>query len=614
MAKFALQCPHCGTVNKASTFILAKKVITCGNCKNEIDVKANRMAVGNCENCGSVAFDQAKGTCPVCKRKIIITDSAKATSLEDLEKSDTTPLFLCPDCGCDIQASKRGNDLFCPVCDYEFNGYEEIFKQIQKSKLVSNNGISVIKYEGDNQTFVWKHPIEDFNMGSQLIVHESQEAIFFLNGQALDLFGPGRHTLETENLPVLNKVCDLPTGKQNPFHAEVYFVNKTVQMGMKWGTSDKVRFIEPETGIPLEIGASGEMNLQVADSRKLLVKLVGTTSGIAWESDSKSFTQSLRNSFRPLIATTLKTNLAATIKSERINILEIDERLESLSSALGAKISAGFEEYGLSVPQFYVTNVALPEEDKNFKKIRELLGASYLGVREAEVEAEIIKARRQKVLEEQATDLERAKFEAEKKRIAAQAEADEYRFKEGIKIELRRQEGLSEAEIMQAKGYNQKDVLQADVQKAYAEGIGQVGSNAGGGSGGSGGSMMSDILSLGVGMAAMGAMSEKVGDVMKGFNSGITSDNAQASQQPVSTGWKCSCGCEGNTGKFCSECGMAKPELWDCPSCGAKGNKGKFCSECGTAKPELWDCPHCGAKGNKGKFCSECGRKREDNE
>lgn len=60
----------------------------------------------------------------------------------------------------------------------------------------------IIKYEGDNSTFIWKHPVEDFNTTTQLIVHESQEAIFFMNGQALDLFGPGRHTLETQNIPL----------------------------------------------------------------------------------------------------------------------------------------------------------------------------------------------------------------------------------------------------------------------------------------------------------------------------------------------------------------------------------------------------------------------------
>ena len=81
----------------------------------------------------------------------------------------------------------------------------------------------VIKYEGNNQTFIWKHPSEDFNTGSQLIVHETQEAIFFLNGQALDSFGPGRHELETQNLPLLNGISKITTGGVSPFHSEVYF-------------------------------------------------------------------------------------------------------------------------------------------------------------------------------------------------------------------------------------------------------------------------------------------------------------------------------------------------------------------------------------------------------
>ena len=88
----------------------------------------------------------------------------------------------------------------------------------------------VIKYEGNNQTFIWKHPSEDFNTGSQLIVHETQEAIFFLNGQALDSFGPGRHELETQNLPLLNGISKITTGGVSPFHSEVYFVNLIEQM------------------------------------------------------------------------------------------------------------------------------------------------------------------------------------------------------------------------------------------------------------------------------------------------------------------------------------------------------------------------------------------------
>lgn len=649
MAKFALECPHCGVVNKASTFFLAKKVIVCENCKKDIHVKASRMAIGECQKCGSVAFDQAKGTCPICRSHIHITDSSKAKSVEQLQQAVRTPLFECPECGCEVQVTK-GSKLACPVCDHSFAGYEEIFKIIQKDKLVSTTNVSVIKYEGDNSTFVWKHPIEDFNLGSQLIVHESQEAIFFMNGQALDLFGPGRYSLETENLPILKKTYDIPTDKQNPFHAEVYFINKTVQMGIKWGTDSRVRFIEPETKIPLDIGASGELSLQVADSRKLLVKLVGTTGGLsranllgfenkrAQSADinylgntyadavsniiqatndaqyEKGWADSVRGYFRPLVMTSVKSNLANAIKTHNINILEIDEKLDELSNSLREKVTVGFEEFGLTVPQLFVTNVSLPETDPNFKKLRSLLASSYLDVRSEQVRRDI-------ELERETTETEKEKRAAERTIIAAQAEA-----------EKRRLEGFADAEVMRAKGYDHKDELQAEVQKAYAAGIGNMGGN-----GGAGGSMMSDMVGLGAGLAAMGVMGNQVGEAMKGMIPGTEQNTA-----PAADGWKCGCGHEGNhgkfceecgkakpepwtcecgtenTGKFCSECGKQKPQAWDCPNCGKKGNTGKFCSECGGTpdapkNDNTWDCP-CGATGNTGKFCAECGKKREDNE
>ena len=84
----------------------------------------------------------------------------------------------------------------------------------------------IIKYEGSNDVLVWKHPEEDFNTHSNLIVHESQEAILFKNGQALDLFGPGRHILSTENIPLLRRIINIPTNGETPFHCEVYFINK----------------------------------------------------------------------------------------------------------------------------------------------------------------------------------------------------------------------------------------------------------------------------------------------------------------------------------------------------------------------------------------------------
>ena len=177
----------------------------------------------------------------------------------------------------------------------------------------------IIKYEGDNSTFIWKHPSEDFNSLTQLVVHESQEAIFFMNGQALDLFGPGRYTLETQNIPKLGRFINRITGGDAPFHCEVYFINKTEQMNIKWGTDSKVQYIEPTYGFPISIGASGEMSLRVEDSRKLLLKLVGTEDFLTQ--------QKLVSYFRAILMTKVKSYIAQTMKSNTINILELDEHL-----------------------------------------------------------------------------------------------------------------------------------------------------------------------------------------------------------------------------------------------------------------------------------------------
>ena len=481
----------------------------------------------------------------------------------------------------------------------------------------------LIKYEGDNSTFIWKYPHEDFNNMTQLIVHESQEAIFFANGQAADTFGPGRYKLDAENIPILTKLINIVTGV-SVFHCEVYFINKTVQMAVKWGTDSKVRFVEPTLGVPVELGASGEMNLAVSDGRKMLISLVGTMKGIAWGAEGNGFTKSLQTSFRPLIVTAIKSNLSAAIKQKNIDIVEIDEHLADLSESLREKIVPGFEEYGLTIPQFYVTNIVLPESDPNFKRLRDLhtislqkkMAAAEAEVRtaqaqsreaymtvEAESEAKIKAAQRGAILEGQTTETEIARREAERKLIQAQAE-----------VQAAQMAGMAEAAVMQAKGYNQKDVLQAEVQKAYAEGIGNMGPaiSAGGG----GGSVMGDMLGLGIGMAAMGAVAPQIGDMMKGFQPGVpTGQTVQSPQtaQPAATVTCPSCGKEVPAGaKFCLECGakivVLKENEMICPSCGQKTPKGKYCIECGSSL--IRRCPSCGAEVPQGdKFCLECGTK-----
>lgn len=483
----------------------------------------------------------------------------------------------------------------------------------------------IIKYEGDNSTFIWKHPDEDFNSFTQLIVHESQEAIFLMNGEALDLFGPGRYTLETQNIPKIGKFINRTLGGQTPFHCEVYFVNQTVQMGMKWGTDSKVRYIDPESGLPLELGASGNMNLKVCDSRKLLIKLVGTMNGIAWGDTGNNFTKSLQNSFRPLISTAVKSNLTAAIKENNINIFEIDEHLNVLSETLRSKILPGFVEYGLTIPQFYLTTVVLPDDNPNFKKIRELYtiglqkrmieaeadiratkaeAEAKAGTAQAKAEAEILVARRQAELEKQTTQTEVAKREAERTVIGAQAEA-----------QAMKTTGFAEAEVMHAKGYNQKDVMQAEVQKAYAEGMGNMGSNVGSAGGGVASDMVSMMAGIKMASVMMGQMDNMIGGIEAASPTSQTSTASTTIDVNTIVISKCAkCGANlPENAKFCIECGekvgMPVSEgMVICPECGNIVAKGKFCLECGYKFVTF--CPKCGNELPGGaKFCLECGEK-----
>ena len=264
-----------------------------------------------------------------------------------------------------------------------------------------SNIAEIIKYEGDNSTFIWKHPCEDFNSLTQLIVHESQEAIFFMNGQALDLFGPGRYTLETENIPKIGKVLNRTTGDKTPFHCEVYFINKAEQMAIKWGTDSKVQYVDPTYGFPISIGASGEMSLRAEDSRKLLVKLVGTENYLGQ--------QQLIGFFRAFLMTRVKTYIAQVIKANAINIFEIDENLTAFSENIHKLLIPDFADYGIALERFFVTNIVKPDGDRQYEKFKELHFHQYADIAEATL--------RQK------TDLIYAQTEAQKVVIDSQAQA-----------------------------------------------------------------------------------------------------------------------------------------------------------------------------------------------
>lgn len=381
----------------------------------------------------------------------------------------------------------------------------------------------IIKYEGNNSTFVWKHPCEDFNSLTQLIVHESQEALFFMNGQALDTFGPGRYTLESQNIPLIGKVLNRATGDVSPFHCEVYFINKTEQMSIKWGTDSKVQYIEPTYGFPLSIGASGEMSLRADDSRKLLVKLVGTEALLEQ--------QKLVGYFRSFLMTRVKTYIAQVVKSNAINIFEIDEQLTDFSAAIKKLLLGDFADYGISLEQFFVTTVVKPDGDALYEKFKELHFRKYADVAEAKLR--------------QQTEIIHAETEAQKTIIDSKAQATK-----------RAQEGYT---YQQERGF--------DVAEKVAEN-----------------EAVGEFTNMGVGFGTMAG----VGGAVGGMVGNVMQDTMGSIAKPTSVSAFCEhCGTPlENNAVFCQNCGT--PAAHPKPSCSKCGHQferpGNFCPKCGTKR------------------------------
>ena len=224
--------------------------------------------------------------------------------------------------------------------------------------------IDVIKYEGGNNVLVWKHPREDFNTSAQLIVHESQEAVLFKDGQAVGPYMAGKHTIETENIPGIRKLVGLVTGGVSPNHYEVYYINKAYSMDIYWGTASAWTIQDPSLQIPFQMQAHGQFAVRVADSRQLLLKLVGTTT---------SFTQSsLQNYFSSIMLSRIKDHISNLIVSEGLSYTELNSCLVSISEKVMSKLGDTFAKYGLSLEEFVVEGINI-KESKISEKVQEAM-------------------------------------------------------------------------------------------------------------------------------------------------------------------------------------------------------------------------------------------------
>lgn len=225
--------------------------------------------------------------------------------------------------------------------------------------------IDVVKYDGSPDIFAWKYPNHELGTWTQLIVNESQEAILYKNGQALDRFTAGRHTLSTANIPILNHIVNLPFGGDSPFAAEVWYVNKVHSLNIKWGTRSPLQLQDPKYQLLVKVRSFGQFGLQVDDARKFLGKLVGTLPQFDQET--------LSEYFRGVLMMNIHELISSYFVHRKISILEINAYISDISKHIQDRIAPAFEEYGIRLLHFYVDSVNMPEDDSATIRLREAL-------------------------------------------------------------------------------------------------------------------------------------------------------------------------------------------------------------------------------------------------
>jgi membrane protease subunit (stomatin/prohibitin family) len=216
--------------------------------------------------------------------------------------------------------------------------------------------VDVIKYEApDDTVFVWKYPSDKIALGSQLIVNEGQQAIFVKGGQALDEFYPGTYTLTTGNIPLIDKIINLPFGGNTPFAAEIWFVNTTVKRDLKWGTPSPIPLMDPALGFPVSARAYGKWGVCVTDARSFVTQIVGSQAGAG---DDKIHAYFIGEIIQNLVKV-----LSGVIARGEASILQISAIVDQLATNCSDGVRNEFEKFGIDLVNFNIESINIPDDE-----------------------------------------------------------------------------------------------------------------------------------------------------------------------------------------------------------------------------------------------------------
>ncbi|MCI5128199.1 MAG: SPFH domain-containing protein [Candidatus Electrothrix sp. AUS3] len=202
----------------------------------------------------------------------------------------------------------------------------------------------------------------EIKYGAQLTVRESQAAVMYYKGRARDAFGPGRHTLKTGNLPLINKILSMPWAGTSPLRAEVYFVNLKVFPNLRWGTRDPVAFRDSELGF-VRLRAHGVFNIRIVQPVLFINTLAGTMG--------KYSTEQIEDYLRRVIVSRLNDYLGETLDT----LFDLPAQFDELATGLKKRLVKDFIRFGLALDEIYISSITPPEEVQAAIDDRSRLGA-----------------------------------------------------------------------------------------------------------------------------------------------------------------------------------------------------------------------------------------------
>lgn len=238
-----------------------------------------------------------------------------------------------------------------------------ILDKVKEAAL--NQFIEVIEWLDDSKdTILYRFPVagQEIKNGAQLIVRESQAAVFVYEGQAADVFEPGKYTIDGGNTPILSKLGAWKHGFNSPMKSEVYFVNTKQFTDMKWGTSNPIMLRDSDFGI-VRLRAFGAYSMRVADPQTFIKEVAGTNAHF----DTEDIDVQLKRA--------IVTEFTDAIGEMKIPALDLAAQYKEIGDVIRGKINEDFKDYGLEVTKFYVENVSVPKEVEEALDKRASMGA-----------------------------------------------------------------------------------------------------------------------------------------------------------------------------------------------------------------------------------------------